>query len=254
MSTLPNTTNFGLHQWKGGPPGTGDPISRTELNENFSLLDDLARMVVCTSGTRPSSPYPGQEIYETDTRFTYVRNTANTLWVMTGGIPSVSSTSAITSPYTGQVIFLTTSNLLMRYTGSSWTPYSMFTHAQAATVSTAETTSSTSYTDLATVGPSVTLTSVGTLALIIFACKAFTNSASVVGHSCSVAVSGITTISASDAYAWQCTNDNSGFGDRGMSFVQLSITPGTNTFTLKYRNATAVLSTYQDRRIWVYAP
>lgn len=252
MSTL--TSNFGLTLWAPGPPGVGDPISLTEMNGNFQKIDDNVPPVICTSGTRPSSPFPRQMIYETDTRFLYQRNLANTLWVMIGNIPSVSDTSAITSPYTGQVVFVTTGNVFRRYTGATWTVQSVFTHSLSATVSTGESFTSTSYADLATVGPSVTLTSVGTTALVIFGCKAFTNSAVVIGKAMSVAVSGATTIAASDAFAWMCTNDNSGFGDRGLSFVQFTITPGSNTFTAKYRLSGATSSQFADRRMWVYAP
>jgi hypothetical protein len=38
-------------------------------------------------------------------------------------IPVVSSTTDITTPYTGQLIFLTTGNQLYRYTGAAWTLY-----------------------------------------------------------------------------------------------------------------------------------
>lgn len=248
------TPLFHLPQWAAGPPGVGDPISRAEFNQAYLDIENKALPVVCTSGTRPSSPMPGQLIYETDTRFLYQRNAANSLWVMIGNIPSVSSTGAITTPFTGQVVFVTTGNVFYRYTGSVWSVYSVFTHSLAATVSTPETTTATSYADLATVGPTVTITSVGTTALVLFGCKAFTNSAVQIGHAMSIAVSGATTNAASDAYAWQGTHDNSGFGNRGMSFVQLTITPGANTYTAKYRLSAATSSTFQDRRIWVYAP
>lgn len=39
-------------------------------------------------------------------------------------VPVVSSTSDITSPFTGQLVLLTTGNLMWRYTGSAWVPYS----------------------------------------------------------------------------------------------------------------------------------
>lgn len=39
-------------------------------------------------------------------------------------IPVASSTSDISSPYTGQVVMVTNGNLLWQYTGSAWTPYS----------------------------------------------------------------------------------------------------------------------------------
>lgn len=257
MSTL--TPNFGLTQWIGGPPGVGDPISRAELNANFLAIDTLAHAVVCTSATRPGSPYAGQVIYETDTRLSYIRNTANTAWLLIGGIPSVSSTATVLSPYTGQIVFVTTGNTFMRYTGSAWTTQSMFTHSGTATVSTQETTSSTSYVNLATTGPSVTLTSVGTTAMIMFGCQNFGPNGApnpIMSRCMSVAVSGATTVAASNAFAQIDTdaNGNAQLGTRGNGWVQLTITPGTNTFTAQYRISGTGPGTFGDRRIWVYAP
>lgn len=255
MSTL--TPNFGLTQWIGGPPGVGDPISRAELNANFLAIDTLAHAVVCTSATRPGSPYAGQVIYETDTRLAYIRNTANTAWLLIGGIPSVSSTATVLSPYTGQVVFVTTGNTFMRYTGSAWTTQSMFTHSGTATVSTQESTTSTSYVDLATSGPSVTLTSVGTTALVMFGCMNFGSTTAILSRAMSVSVSGATTVAASNAFAQIDTdaNGNGQLGTRGNGWVQLTITPGTNTFKAQYRVGPAGTScTFGDRRIWVYAP
>lgn len=250
------TPLFHLPQWAAGPPGVGDPISRAEFNQAYLDIENKALPVVCTSGTRPSSPMPGQLIYETDTRFLYQRNAANSLWVMIGNIPSVSSTGAITTPFTGQVVFVTTGNVFYRYTGSVWSVYSIFTHSLAATVSTAEATTSTSYVDLTTVGPTATITSVGTTALVIFGCKIFRTSGSgALDQAMSVAVSGATTTAASDAFAFiNGTSDNTGFGRRGTSWVQLTITPGSNTYTAKYKCSAATSGTFQDRRMWVYAP
>jgi hypothetical protein len=41
----------------------------------------------------------------------------------TSSIPVVSSTSDITTPYAGQIIFNTTDSMLYRYTGSAWVTY-----------------------------------------------------------------------------------------------------------------------------------
>lgn len=104
MSTLDPTPNFGLHQWKGGAPGIGDPISRAEFNENFATIDDLARAVPCTSSTRPASPFAGMVIYETDTGKALVRNTANTAWLAISGVTVATTTGAVSSPSPGQIV------------------------------------------------------------------------------------------------------------------------------------------------------
>jgi hypothetical protein len=104
MSTGTPTPNFGLHQWAGGPPGVGDAISRDELNENFADIDSLARAVECTSVTRPSSPFPGMLIAETDTGKALVRNNANTAWLVITGITIATNTAAVSSPTAGQIV------------------------------------------------------------------------------------------------------------------------------------------------------
>lgn len=42
-------------------------------NSNYNLINDMLGVVICTSGTRPSAPWNGMRIYETDTRLAYVR-------------------------------------------------------------------------------------------------------------------------------------------------------------------------------------
>jgi hypothetical protein len=119
------------------------------------------------------------------------------------------------------------------------------------TVSTLETTGSTTYVDLATVGPTVTITSQGTLAVVFFGCRMF--AAAAAGVAMSVAVSGATTVAASDSFAWAATHDATGLGFRGYSIIPLTITPGSNTFTAKYR-VTGSTGSFVDRRMWVLAP
>lgn len=251
------TPRIGLPQWIGGPPGVGDPISRVELNAAFLSIDNNIFPVICTSGTRPSTPGANMLIYETDTKLLMQRNAANSAWVMVGNIPSFATTGAIPTPYySGQVVFITTGNVFYRYNGASWVIYSMFSHSGDASVTTAETYALTGYGNMATVGPAVTLTSVGAVALVIFGCTA--NRTSGTGDldvGVSVEVSGVTTTAASDAWAgFDRVVDTFGFGKKLMSFVRLTITPGSNTYTLKYKCSGAVSATIKDRRIWVYAP
>lgn len=130
----------------------------------------------------------------------------------------------------------------------------LLNNSQYAAVSASETTSSTSYTDLSTVGPSVTVTSAGTRALVMYNCGAFTNTASDVGHAMSFAVSGATTIAAADAYARTDTCTNAGFGFNVANFAFITITPGTNVYTAKYKCSAATTSTFNNRRILVIAP
>jgi hypothetical protein len=113
------------------------------------------------------------------------------------------------------------------------------------TVTTSQTTTSTSYTDLSTVGPSVTLTT-GTKALIIFSAEMSnsTTSSSLV----SAAVSGSTTIAASDVWALRFFAGGTEILKASQVHLFTGLTAGSNTFTLKYR-VTGGTSTYLNRNI-----
>ena len=90
-----------------------------------------------------------------------------------------------------------------------------------------ESTSSSSYTDLSTV-TSVTVTT-GTKALVLFGAK--TNPPSGQLASCSIAVSGATTISANDDNRISTEN-----GDASIfRAIQFTLTAGSNTFTMKHK-------------------
>lgn len=98
---------------------------------------------------------------------------------------------------------------------------------------TVHTTTSTSYTDLESYGPSVTLTT-GTKAIVWFAAE-MDNSTADAYVATSVAVSGATTTAASDE--WGLEMD--GFTDlnRRAQATMMTLTAGVNTFTLKYRQS-----------------
>lgn len=115
MSTA--TTRLGLVM----PAGSEPFPDRTQYNGNLQKIDDLTSGINCTSLTRPSSPYAGQIIYETDTRRTLIRNSTNTTWVTISGIPVVNLTSDITEPYNGQIVFHLGNGSLWRYQSSDTT-------------------------------------------------------------------------------------------------------------------------------------
>lgn len=114
-------------------------------------------------------------------------------------------------------------------------------------VSTSQTTTSTSYTDLATVGPTVSITSRGTMAVAIWNLTQSTTSGSCAS---SIAVSGGTTIAAADSSGQ--VGSNSGFKVTG--WAVFTINPNvSNTYTLRYR-VTSGTGTFLDRRLLVWAP
>jgi hypothetical protein len=118
-----------------------------------------------------------------------------------------------------------------------------------ATVSTLQSTTSTSYVDLATVGPSVTVTC-GTIALVWFT-AAVANSGSDAQSNVSVAVSGATSLAANDS--WRMLTDGITAGNYvryGQFHAFTGLTAGSNTFTMKYRAGSGT-SSFQLREILV---
>jgi hypothetical protein len=106
----------------------------------------------------------------------------------------------------------------------------------AAQVATAESTASTGYVDLTTAGPSVTLVT-GTSVIVEMAGIGYMTSGSFTGSNyTTVAVSGATTVAASDSHA-TLISPASNTGRFGWSDAQVltGLTAGTNTFKLQYR-------------------
>lgn len=101
-----------------------------------------------------------------------------------------------------------------------------------ATVLAGETTSSSSYTDLATPGPAVTVTT-GTKALVTVATYVVLAGGTGPGYMGCV-VSGASTVAASDAQGVGFSSANSATGSR--TFLLTGLTAGSNTFTAKYRS------------------
>lgn len=53
-------------------PGSAEPFTVTAFNDMIESLDAAVSVTVCTSSTRPGSPFEGQAIFETDTSLSYV--------------------------------------------------------------------------------------------------------------------------------------------------------------------------------------
>jgi hypothetical protein len=131
----------------------------------------------------------------------------------------------------GQLAYLEDVNLLQVYNGTAWVNL----NGTGARVETNQTTSSITYTDLATVGPSVT-TDTGTSALVSISATIYNTAA--IGNTgfLSVDVSGASTIAAADgtggsAAAW---NANANL-QVSATFLMTGLTAGSNTFKLQYR-------------------
>ena len=75
-----NTTKLALSK----PDGT-DLVDIAVLNGNFDKIDAASGATICTSTTRPASPWNGQVIFETDTLNALVYRTATSSWAILGG-------------------------------------------------------------------------------------------------------------------------------------------------------------------------
>lgn len=92
------------------------------------LAATLSGVTICTSSTRPGSPFNGQFIYETDTDITRVWDGA--VWDVVGtGV--FTSTTRPASPYEGKLIYETDTDLLQVYNGTAWTPVGAAQYAAA---------------------------------------------------------------------------------------------------------------------------
>lgn len=118
-----------------------------------------------------------------------------------------------------------------------------------AQVPTSQTTTSTSYTDLATVGPTVTITT-GTIAIVclIAQIQHSTGGPALVGF----AVSGATTAAAADTqaiyYSASAANEYAQFS--GL-FLVSGLTAGSNVFTAKYKVSSGT-GTFLNRQLFVW--
>lgn len=115
------------------------------------------------------------------------------------------------------------------------------------TIATSETTGSTSFTDLATSGPAVTVTT-GPLALVIFGAEQ-SNSGSGSTRS-SVDVTGASTIAAADVRSLTLSGTAGAEFQASHSVFYDDLTPGVNTFTMKYRVSSGT-GTFARRRLIV---
>lgn len=121
-----------------------------------------------------------------------------------------------------------------------------------ATVATNETTASTTYTDLATNGPAVTVT-VGPSGILLIGIKSFQqNNAAGNETWTSFALSGGNTLAASDAIGiLSMDNFAAGVNEaQGASFMQTGLAASSTTITMKYK-VSGGTGTYRDRHLWV---
>lgn len=139
---------------------------------------------------------------------------------------------------------------------STVTASKLATGATVASVATSETTTSTTYADLTTTTDSVTVTVGANGLALISIMSAVADSITLALVFVSVAVSGASTVAASDANGFEFQNVTAnGTNQLGVTYILTGLTPGSTTFKMKYRVQTggsgAGTGTFSNRRISV---
>jgi len=120
-------------------------------------------------------------------------------------------------------------------------------------VSSQQATTSTSYTDLATVGAQVTITT-GTKALVSIVAELAKTGSATPDSYVSFAISGASTLAAANnpyAIRFQMNDAVGGSFQMGGSWIVTGLTAGSNTFTMKYKDAAGGTTYFANRTISV---
>lgn len=118
------------------------------------------------------------------------------------------------------------------------------------TVATQEDTTSTTYTNLTTVGPQVTLTTGAAAFVTVTAMIAGPG----LGNSCHAdfTISGATTRAASDTTCLRAEHDTNEFNRMSVRSLVTGLNPGVNVFTMVYKTGTAAaIARFRDRNMIV---
>lgn len=121
-----NTTRLSLYKPGGGSTGiiVPDEIADIDkINGNMDIIDAAAGFYICTSTTHPAVPFPGQPIYETDTRNSLYWSASTSRYVPIG-TPNAASDALRDAlfpvPQAGNRVFRTDKGYEQRYTGTAW--------------------------------------------------------------------------------------------------------------------------------------
>lgn len=127
------------------------------------------------------------------------------------------------------------------------------TSPTGAVISTSQSTTATSYADLATVGPAVTVTIGSTGKALVSLHSSIANATSGLASLYGFAITGATTVAAADSTAIGFTSPVSSGGIRtGTTLLVTGLNAGSTTFTAKYRMDPGTgPASYADRRIAV---
>lgn len=196
--------------------------------------------ILCTDETRPPTA-EGRMFTEVDTDRTWHGNPLRLL-VTPVTVSSRSARDSFPNKYEGLPFWRSDLDRLDVYTGSGWR---IFARPSSAVVPNTQSTASTGYTNLATVGPTVTVET-GDAAEVVLSAQTIGPGASFVLMS--FQVSGATSIAPSDLMAL-AQNGNIWILHE-VTFLVTGLNPGSNTFQAKYRMQTGT-GTWAWRRLTV---
>jgi hypothetical protein len=207
------------------------------------VVGDVGKRVVMNVASANTVTVNNSIFTAGDTIFIANKNAATTITAGAGVTINSASGLELAQYQSGTLVALSASSFLFfESDGGSIT-------TATATVATSQTTSSTSYTDLATAGPSVTLTT-GTKVLVFTNTEVSTASGRYVFADFDI--SGATTRAAADATCVKAGEDTNAVQFRIGVANLMTVTAGSNTFTMKYRT-NAGSSSFLNRTITVVA-
>lgn len=221
------------------------PVQNAQTGTSYTfVLTDTTKTVTANNAAA--------SVYTVPPQSSVVWEAYTVLRILNLGAGVVTLTAGAGVTLTGTVTVAQYASATLTRTGSNaWTisGISALPSSATATVATSQTTTSGTYTDLATAGPAVTLTT-GTKALAIMIAEL--NPATQQYCYMSAAVSGASTVAASDAWAAYIALVSGGIYSRQSSAKLFTgLTAGSNTFTAKYRTANGSTGGFLNREIIV---
>lgn len=203
----PTTQAFG----DNAAVGSGPAASMTDHKHAWPALGTTAAAVGTSAGGSAATPSKSDHVHATG-----------------AGTPSTQAFGDAAATGTGPAAAMTDHKHAM--------PASPNASVAIATIATSETTGSSSYTDLATAGPAVTVTVPASGKVRVSIGAEIGNSATGLAVM-AVALSGANTVAAgAGALAIYVTPVGTGGGGLGRTTILTGLTPGSTTFTAKYKN------------------
>jgi hypothetical protein len=205
------------------------PVRTTTERDALSVSEGQAVYLLSGSGGDALQVYDGAA-------WDYVRG------------PVICTSATRPSHREGRLIYETDTDRIYASNGSAWKLVNPGVDITDAAVATAQGTTNTSYTDLATVGPTaaVHLESGQKCLVTIFSTQAV-SATGAVGAFASFATSGAAVTAAADTNGIEVGNAN--FTPGAKATIITATSTGTLTATMKYRAGGAITATFKERRI-----